>query len=79
MNLGVWHLEDKEEKEKEEARNADEDNEYDEDGQVEDSNEAMNEQAKCWALLLVLLGVKLYSLSTSKSSRRTTSLNWCII
>ncbi len=41
----MCHLEDKEEKDKKEAGNADEEDEDDEDGQVEDSNEAMNERA----------------------------------
>jgi hypothetical protein len=44
VNLGVFHSEDKEEEEEEEAGNADEEDEDNEDGQVEDSNEAMNEQ-----------------------------------
>jgi hypothetical protein len=45
LNLGVFHSEDKEEEEEEEeAGNADEKDEDDKDGQVEDSNNAMNEQ-----------------------------------
>ncbi len=45
MNLGVFHSEDKEEKSKKKAENADEENDNAENGQVENSNEAMNEQA----------------------------------
>ncbi len=45
VNLGVCQLEDEEEKNKKEAGNADEVNEDNENGQVKDSNEAMNEQA----------------------------------
>jgi hypothetical protein len=45
VNIGVCHSEDEEEKNKKEAGNADEENDDDENGQVEDSNEAMNEQA----------------------------------
>ncbi len=45
VNLGVCHSEDEEEKHEKEAGNADEENEDDENGQVKDSNEAMNEQA----------------------------------
>jgi hypothetical protein len=45
VNLGVCHLEDEEEKNKKETGNTDEENDDDEYGQVEDSNEAMNEWA----------------------------------
>ncbi len=45
VNLGVCQLEDEEERDKKEARNADEENEDDENRQVKDSNEAMHEQA----------------------------------
>ncbi len=45
MNLGVCHSEDEEEKEEKEAGNADEENKNKENGQVEDSNEAMNERS----------------------------------
>jgi hypothetical protein len=45
VNLGVCHLEDKEEKNKKEAGNVDEENDNDENGQVEDGNDAMNERA----------------------------------
>jgi hypothetical protein len=44
VNLGVCHSEDEEEKNEKEAGNADEENENDENGQVKDSNKAMNEQ-----------------------------------
>ena len=45
MNLGVCQLEDEEEKNEKETGNADEENEDDENGQVKDSNDALNEQA----------------------------------
>ena len=45
VNLGVCQLEEEEEKNEKEMGNADEENEDDENGQVKDSNEAMNEQA----------------------------------
>ncbi len=45
MNLGVCHLEDEEENNKKETGIADEENDDDENGQVEESNKAMNEQA----------------------------------
>ncbi len=45
VNLGMCHLEDKEEKDKKEAGNTDEEDEDNEDGQVEDGNEAMHERA----------------------------------
>ncbi len=44
VNLGVFHSKDDNEEEEEEAGNADEEDEDNEDGQVEDSNKAMNEQ-----------------------------------
>ena len=44
VNFGVCHSEDEEEKDKKEAGNTDEEDEDNEDGQVEDSNEAMNER-----------------------------------
>lgn len=45
VNLGVCQLEDEEEKNEKETGNADEENEDDENGQVKDSNDALNEQA----------------------------------
>ena len=45
VNLGVCQLEDKEEKNEKETGNADEENEDNENGQVKDSNKAINEQA----------------------------------
>ncbi len=45
VNLGVCYSEDEEEKTEKEAGNADEENEDDKNGQVKDSNKAMNEQA----------------------------------
>ncbi len=45
MNLGVCHSADEEEKNKKEAGNADEESADNENGQVKDSNKAMNERA----------------------------------
>ncbi len=45
VNLGVCQLEDEEEKNEKEVGNADEENEDDENGQVKNSNDALNEQA----------------------------------